>query len=214
MSVPAAMPSRLHDSAPWRTCPDCDAPYRRHLLRPREKLVCRRCGVRLSSYQGGVSLQAILALAFTGLLLLLMANTSPIMTFDVAGRIQSNLVITGVQGLVQQGYGVLALLVFFCSILAPALYLLLLIYALVPLVLGMSWPGLGFSGRLILFLAPWNLVPVFIVACGIAVVRLELMGRVVWQSGALYALLLSVCCLVLGRIFPRERVEILLEEAR
>ena len=129
-----------------------------------------------------------------------MANVLPVMTFDVAGAEQSNRIITGVRGLIAQDYGPLAALVFFSAILAPALYLLLACYVLSARCLGRTWPFDLQAWRLAEKLSPWILVPVFAVACLVAVVRLELLGTVNWHLGALFVVLLSVCFLVLEQL--------------
>ncbi|MBU3666480.1 MAG: paraquat-inducible protein A [Chthoniobacterales bacterium] len=197
----------------WRECPDCGADYLLRPLAPGELLQCRRCDARLATAKGSASLQAAWALVLTGLILLVLANVYPVMKFTVAGNSQSNLVVTGIEGLVRQGYGPLAALVLFSSIVAPALYLLLLCYVLAADCTGGNWPGISAAWRWAELLAPWNLVPVFAVACLVAVVRLDLLGTVTWEHGALFIVLLSACCLVLGRVLDRERIEVLRGEA-
>ena len=136
----------------------------------------------------------------TGLVLLGLANVYPVMTFHVAGATQSNHIFTGVQGLISQGYAPLAVLVFFSAILAPALSLVLASYVLSARCLGLVWPGDFRLWRVVEWLAPWNLVPVFAVACLVAVVRLDLLGTVSWQQGAFFVVLLSACILALEQI--------------
>ena len=199
-------------SAVWRHCPDCAAPYRPRFLRPGQRLQCSRCGARLALGRRSASLQTPLALALTGMFLLVLSNVSPVMTFDVAGSTQTNLIITGVIGLVKQGYGVLAFLVFFCAIGAPAIYLVLISYALAAGALRAAWPGVATAWRWILAVEPWSLVPVFGVSCAVAVVRLDLLGKVDWDSGVIFVVLLSLCCLLLGRMVDRPRIEMILEE--
>lgn len=156
-----------------------------------------------------------LALSLTALILLVIANILPVMTFDVAGAEQSNRIITGVRGLIAQDYGPIAGLVFFSAILAPALYLLLACYVLSARALGRTWPLDFHAWRIVEWLAPWNLIPVFAVACLVAVVRLELLGTVNWRSGALFVVLVSICFLVLEQLRenagqegdPRLRIE-------
>jgi paraquat-inducible protein A len=200
--VPAA--STLSSSVPlpgeWDTCHACEAPYRHRALSRGEKLCCSRCGELLAAPRLASARQRGLAVALTGLVLIVLANVFPIMTFDVAGARQSNHIFTGVQGLITQNYAPLAVLVFFCSILAPALYLLLASYALAARCLGRDWPGRAQAYRIVERLAPWNLVPVFLVACLVAVVRLDLLGTVSWQRGVVFVVLLSLCCLVLEQI--------------
>ena len=122
------------------------------------------------------------------------------MTFDVMGAKQSSSIFTGVRGLLAQDYPPLAALVFFSAILAPALYLLFGSYVLTARLLGRSWPWDFQAYRAMELLAPWNLVPVFFVACMVAVVRLDLLGTVTWQRGAVFVVLLSICCLILEQI--------------
>lgn len=196
----------------WRTCPDCTAPYRPRPLEPGHQLRCTRCGARLGQGRKSDSVQTPLAMAMTGCALLVLANIFPVMTFDVAGRTQSNLIITGISGLVEQGYGPLAVLVFLCAIGAPAIYLGLLCYTLGATMLRLRVPGLKRAWRWVELAEPWSLIPVFAVACLVAVVRLELLGNVYWGNGAVFVVLLSLCCLILGRMLDRERIEVLRED--
>ena len=200
MPVPSALPSSLSSPAEWDNCHTCEASFRRRVLQKGEKLHCARCGEvlevpRVASFQ-----QDALALGLTGLVLLVLANVYPVMTFDVAGAEQSNHIFTGVRGLVDQNYAPLAVLVFFCAILAPALYLLLGSYVMTARCLGRVWPFDFKAYRLVELLAPWNLVPVFAVACLVAVVRLDLLGTVTWKTGAVFVVLLSFCCLLLEQV--------------
>jgi len=184
----------------WDHCHACEAAYRHVGLSAGEKLYCSRCGELLDSGRSETSRQRALALAMTGLVLLVLANVYPVMTFNVAGATQSNHIFTGVQGLISQNYAPLAVLVFFSAILAPALSLVLAIYVLSARCLGRVWPGDFRLWRVVEWLAPWNLVPVFAVACMVAVVRLDLLGTVSWQKGAFFVVLLSLCILALEQI--------------
>lgn len=184
----------------WDHCHACEAPYRHVCLSPGEKLYCSRCGELLDSGRSETVRQQALALAITGLVLLVLANAYPVMTFNIAGVTQSNHIITGVQGLISQKYAPLAALVFFSAILAPALSLVLAIYVLSARCLGRVWPGDFQLWRVVEWLGPWNLVPVFAVACLVAVVRLDLLGTVSWQKGAFFVVLLALCILALQQI--------------
>ena len=166
--VPASSAQHLSVPVPgeWDTCHACEADYRHRDLAKGEKLFCARCGELLGVARVQTLRQDGLALAITGLVLLVLANVFPVMTFDVAGAEQSNHLITGVHGLIEQNYAPLAALVFFSSILAPALYLLLGSYVLTARCLGQVWPCDFKLYRVIEWLAPWNLVPVFAVLLG------------------------------------------------
>ena len=184
----------------WDACHACEATYRHRELAKGEKLYCARCGELLEVPRIGNVRQDALALGLTGIVLLVLANVFPIMTFDVAGAEQSNHIITGVRGLIEQNYAPIAALVFFSAILAPALYLLFGCYVLTARSLGQVWPFDFQLYRVMEWLAPWNLVPVFAVACLVAVVRLDLLGTVTWKTGAVFVVLLSLCFLLLEQL--------------
>jgi len=190
--MPVAYLAPMPAPGTWDNCHACEAPYRHRQLSRGEKLFCSRCGEKLAAPWPERAVQIGLALSLTALILLVMANVLPVMTFDVAGAEQSNRIITGVQGLIAQDYGPIAALVFFSAILAPALYLILACYVLSARALGRHWPFDFQAWRIVERLAPWNLIPVFAVACLVAVVRLDLLGTVNWQKGALFVVLVSL----------------------
>ncbi|MFM8458757.1 MAG: paraquat-inducible protein A [Chthoniobacterales bacterium] len=198
--MPVAYLAPMPAPGTWDNCHACEAPYRHRQLSRGEKLFCSRCGEKLASPRPERAVQIGLALSLTALILLVMANVLPVMTFDVAGAEQSNRIITGVQGLIAQDYGPIAALVFFSAILAPALYLILGCYVLSARALGRNWPFDFQAWRIVERLAPWNLIPVFAVACLVAVVRLDLLGTVNWQKGALFVVLVSLFFLLLEQL--------------
>lgn len=196
----AALLSPLPEPGTWDSCHVCEASYRHRSLARGEKLYCARCGEKLAAPKPEKAVQIGLALSITALVLLVLANVLPVMTFDVAGAEQSNRIITGVQGLIAQDYAPIAALVFFSAILAPALYLVLACYVLSARALKRNWPFDFQAWRVLEKLSPWNLIPVFAVACLVAVVRLELLGTVNWRSGALFVVLVSLLFLVLEQL--------------
>ncbi len=163
-------------------------------------LRCRVCREILRRYITP-SFQPAAAWAVTGLTLLVLANIFPIMVFSVAGNAQDNLIVTGISVLVAQGYGPLALLVFYCAMVAPALYFAGVGYTAVACSIKGRLPGgfrmLDVANRM----EPWSLVPVFAVACVVASVKLEQIGDVAWQAGIVWIALLALCNLVLDSVF-------------
>lgn len=196
----------------WIECPTCGAPCRDRDLPPRAGLRCRRCGVWVKREPGPRALQRAWAFATTGLVLLLLANAPPILTFNVVGNVQSNHVISGVAGLVTQGYWPVAWLVFFAGILGPALYFAAVWYVLTACNLRRRWPQLRRAVEWAKILESWNLVPVFVIAAIVAVVKLDMLGTVNWQVGFGWLIALSVCSLFTQQFFDRNLVEERLEE--
>jgi len=123
------------------------------------------------------------------------------MTFDVSGNTQSNLIITGVTSLFSQGYWPLALLVFCSAIVLPTLHLSALWYLLAACCLKRPWPGMNFLLTLVETLTPWNLIPVFAVATMAAVVKLDQLGTIEWRVGALWLAVLAISSLIAMRFF-------------
>jgi len=66
------------------------------------ELHCSRCGATVMSPIGKKTFQPALALSVAGLFALLLANTSPVLIFDVAGRIQPGYIVTGIKELFMQ----------------------------------------------------------------------------------------------------------------
>jgi paraquat-inducible protein A len=208
------MPNPCHSPASpgWISCPECGAACRHRDLPAGAILQCRRCGVEVRKQTGAKSLQPAWALASTGLFLILLANVNPILTFDVAGNTQSNLIISGVGGLFAQGYWPVAALVFFAGIAGPALHLAAVWYVAAACCLGRRWPWLHRVTHLAELMESWNLVPVYAVATVVSVVKLDMLGSVAWQAGALWVLALSLCSLLTVQAFDRGLVERRLED--
>jgi uncharacterized paraquat-inducible protein A len=55
-------------------------------------------------------------------------------------------------------------------------------------------------------------VPVYAIATLVAVVKLDMLGKVEWQRGAIWVVALSLCSLLTVQIFDRQQVESRLEE--
>ena len=196
----------------WLFCPECEVPCRNQELPPRTSLRCRRCGVTVRRAAGSTSLQGAWALATAGLLLVVLANVNAVLTFDVAGNTQSNLIVTGVFGLFDQGYWPVAALVFFAGIAGPVLHLAAVWYVAAACSLSQRWPGLRRVADFAEVMESWNLVPVYAVATVVAVVKLDMLGTVAWRQGALWVLALSACSLLAVQFFNHDLVERKLEE--
>jgi uncharacterized paraquat-inducible protein A len=195
----------------WLVCPRCHAGCRDRALGPGQFLLCGRCGEELKGTGGKRAMQCAWAFSCTGLILTLLANVHPVMSFDVAGSSQENLIFTGVEGLWRQGYGAIAALVFFSAIAAPAAYLAMVFLVCAFCCLGLpgrpAVPLLKLAGAL----ENWNLVPVFAIACLVSVVKLDTLGTVTWESGAAWVALLAVCTLLTVHFFNKRHALVVLE---
>lgn len=164
---------------------------------------CSRCGEKLK-WNATINISSCLALALAGLIFCVLANLYPIVTFDVHGAKQSNLLITGVIGLHYQNYTLVAALVLLCSMIAPFFRLLGLGYVLSACQAGWNAPGLREAFLLAGKMKPWSLIEVYAVALVVASARLDLLGEVECKIGALFVVLLFVFCLALDQILDEE----------
>jgi paraquat-inducible protein A len=200
--------------AHWLACPRCHAPCRNHRPGPGEFLRCRRCGEQLASSRGILSISRAWALSTTALILLVLANMEPILSFSIAGKSQENLIITGVDGLWAQGYEPLALLVLFSAIVAPFLYLASVWYVAAACCTNRMLPFARKILNMSEVLESWALLPVFATACALSVVKLRTLGHVSWESGAMWIALASAFTLLTVQAFDRRTVESWMEGER
>ncbi len=159
---------------PWEqliACHDCDALYPMPRLRVGEKARCVRCGAVLAQRKRD-SLERSLALAFTCLVLFLLANFFPLLGLNIEGRVERSAIVSGVFELYKQGFWAMAALVFGVSILAPLLKILSLLYVLLPLRFNLRFPRMAEVFRWIEILSPWAMAEVYMLGVLVAVVKL------------------------------------------
>ena len=174
MTESVVQPNTAKPNAPSEAliaCIDCDRLYPHPHLGPGEKAFCRRCGALLIERKRH-GLDYSLALALTSLMLFVIANVYPLLRLNIAGRVQTGLIITGVQELYAQGFWEIAGLVFAVTILAPLFRILSVFYVLGPLQLNRRLPGAAFVFRMVEVLHPWAMTEVFMLGILVAIVKL------------------------------------------
>lgn len=155
-------------------CPTCDALYERSTA---QKLVCARCHRVLVAPERRAGLwQVLIALATAGLIY--GAITLPFLTINRfwmtndATLIETALAFEG--PLLILSLAVLALV-----LLLPALRLALTLYVLGPLVIGATaLPGARTAFRWAEALRPWSMAEIFIIGCGVALIKIVAMAEV------------------------------------
>jgi len=159
-------------------CHECD--LLQHIPRQRQggKAYCRRCNTVLHRSVRD-SLDRTLALTFAGLVLFIVANSFPFLSFKMQGQVTQTTLATGVIDLYQQGMWELALLVLMTSILVPLLQLVLLIYVLLPIKLSRTPWMLAQVFRFQQSLGPWGMMEVFMLGILVAVVKLVDMAQII-----------------------------------
>ena len=107
-------------------CPDCDLLQRIPSLPRRGKARCRRCR-RILAVDKSYTFECNLALSVAALIFFLIANLEPLMILSAYGRQTETTIFGSVIAMWERGYEITAVLVGFCSILAPALYILFML---------------------------------------------------------------------------------------
>ncbi len=159
-------------------CHDCDLLHRKHLLREGERATCSRCGAVLYQKKPD-SLERTLILTLNNLILFVLANVFPFMSFQLQGQEQVTLLISGGMELFHQGFWQLALLVIAVGVLFPLLKILGTLYVLIPMKFHRKIWKAQEVFRLVEALTPWAMMEVFMLGVIVAYVKLIELATIV-----------------------------------
>jgi len=159
-------------------CHDCDLLHRLPAVPDGMRASCCRCGAALARPKRN-GLERALALAVTGLVLLLLANSFPFLGFKIQGQMRETLLLTGIRQLYMQDMQEVAVLVFITTVLAPLAQLLALVYILLPLKLNRRAPGMFRVFRWLHTIEPWSMMEVFMLGILVSVVKLAKMAQII-----------------------------------
>lgn len=167
-------------------CLHCDLLQEVPPLAEGEVARCSRCGWLILKNRPR-SFERPLALLLTAAILFAIFQSFPLLTFKKAGLEQTAHIATGIGELARQGMVPLAALVAATLIVVPALYLLSLLYVLVPAALNRRTPGMFALFRWVRVLAPWQMVEIFLLGVLVSLTKVSKMAQI--ETGvALYAL--------------------------
>jgi len=133
----------------------------------------------------------VLPLTIAALILLVLANTLPVLSIEVAGNRSSVSLLAAVVELANRGVTGLAAIVVLTALVAPALELGLLMYALSALTFRRRLPALPAALRGLHRMRPWAMVEIFLLGTLVSLVKLAGLARVIPGIG-----LWSLCGLI------------------
>ena len=141
--------------------------------------LCPRCGTPLHGRKSN-SLARTWALIFTAALLYIPANVYPVMTVIHFGQGHPNTILSGVVQLIEGGMWVLAMIIFFASIVVPVLKLFVLSFLLITIKKNSSWRS---RDRAHLFrvtegVGAWSMVDIYVVAVLAGLVNLGALSTI------------------------------------
>jgi len=175
-------------------CPDCGALLSFPPLPRRSTAICLRCRTRIESTSGR-SLNVALACSIAVLLLLLPVDTLPLLRAEFLGQSSARSLAEGVGHLWAHDWITLAALSTIFVIVLPAVRTALLVAVLGMLRLRQRPPWLGCAFRWAVWLGPWAMLDVFLLAVAVGyyylteiehlTVRIELGGILLLVAGLL-----------------------------
>jgi len=178
-------------------CEYCDAVYRQQPLRRHQRALCVRCGGVLQR-AAGLSVQQRLALSVTAAILLVFANSYPVMGISMQGLGNSATLWDAVMILSDGPITLIALVAGLAIILAPVLQVSLLLWVLGFAQSGRRAPAFAWCMRWLEALRPWSMLEVCLLGCLVAVIKLSGMLNVTPGVGLLAIAALSVLILAIA----------------
>lgn len=179
----------MHVRGPLIACRECDLLQRPTPLADHMVARCSRCaGVLYQPLEEDLDRPLAYTLAAT--ILFVLANAFPIVGLEVQGQTTVATLFGTARALYDDNMRTLAVLVFFTTILVPALQLGAMLYLLAPLRAGRTPRLLPIAVRMLQAIRPWGMTEVFILGLLVSLVKLGAMARVepgvgLWSFGAL-----------------------------
>jgi len=143
---------------------------------------CPRCKSTLP-HSEHAGLAAPIALSLAGIMLLVPANTLPIMTLGMLGQSNSNTMINGAHQLYVGGYWWMAFLVFACSVVVPAAVLILRFCICIGIAKNLPHQVVAPLLKVYEHLTHWAMLDVYMLGILVAFVKMVSMGDLVVGLG-------------------------------
>jgi len=157
-------------------CEQCNAVHRWRPLDSAEVAHCRRCDAVLGrGHRLGV--HSLLALTIAALVVLLIANLSPIVEIRLRGAHTDATLPEAIHVTWLQGEQLVATLATITAIVAPAVLIVLRLLVLVPLAWRIPSPHVAWTMRVLHEASRWSMVEVLMVAATVSIVRIASMAH-------------------------------------
>jgi paraquat-inducible protein A len=168
------------DLSRYLACHECDQLIAMpQTLGRNQSLFCPRCkSKQLTNYAN--SLDHSIAFSVTALILLIIANSFPFLSFEAQGQIRTISVLEASFDLYLQGFYMLAALVYAFVLLIPVLYLVAVLALLIPIKLGFKPPAAVIIGKAISMALPWAMAEVFMVGVLVALIKVIELADIVF----------------------------------
>jgi paraquat-inducible protein A len=158
-------------------CPHCDALHASIVVDRGEDALCVRCGTALPLPRRSHSVQAGLAWAATALIAFTASVSMPLMGLSELGRATSTTLPMSAAVMWHEGDHASAAVIVACTIVAPALYLGLLLFVGVGALRARSTRRVGIAARWANTIAPWAMPEVMLLATLVTFVKVAQLAQ-------------------------------------
>lgn len=159
-------------------CHECDLLVQRPLPSAVSAFQCPRCLSPIAGHTGGGLAKPMAAVA-AGLIFFYPANFLPVLQLGILGIESSHTMVGAVQVMADSGMALVALMVLFCSVLAPLLELVLLALVLTQVAMDRNVVALPALFRCYTRLDSWTMLEVYLIGLLVSVIKLMGMASVV-----------------------------------
>jgi paraquat-inducible protein A len=167
-------------------CERCDQAYRWTPLRPGAVARCTRCEAILGRGHR-LGTETVLALTVTALVVFVVATFGDVLSIRLGGATVTSTLPGAVAAVWDEGDRLVAVATAVTALIAPALYIALRLYVLVPLAVGKVPIGFGPCVRALNQVSRWSMVEVLTVGGLLSLVRLAALAEAV-PGPAMFAL--------------------------
>jgi len=169
-----------HDYSDTVACPDCDLLQQIPPLQAGEKARCSRCGHVLAAATRDPlrPFDLPLSLTITAAIILIIANTAPLMGLSVMGQTASTTIIGGAYQMWINGEPLTAAVVAFSAVIAPGLFIL---FMLVVLLAARRPPAPHWVGEMLRWaqsMQPWSMLEVMMLGILVALIKIAELATV------------------------------------
>jgi len=166
-------------------CHGCDLLQRIPRLAPGGKARCGRCGEVLAVHPVH-PLDTPLALCLAAAVLVVIANVCPLMSLSAAGRTSTTTLAGGAVEMWLRGSEVTAVVVAFCAVIAPILYVAAMLAVMIAIQRPPAPAWMGDLMRLADRLRPWSMNEVLLLGILVALTKIAQLADVI-PGPALFA---------------------------
>jgi paraquat-inducible protein A len=143
---------------------------------------CPRCGHTLAVDKPD-SLERTLSLTVAAAIVILIANVSPLMGLSAVGRQASTTILGGAQEMWLQGNEITAVLVAFCTVIAPAVHIGFMLTVLLAVRRPPAPSWVGTLLRWVDWQYPWAMIEVMMLGILVALIKIAELASVIAGIG-------------------------------